>query len=80
MDKNGTSFVQGEDVQAEAKTVVKSKLKYPPLPEEPGHTDGTVCRVAIRFPDGNRGQRKFLRADPIQVYFFCLRFVFFSLL
>lgn len=76
MDKNGTSFVQDEDLQPEAqtdKTVVKSKLKYPPLPEEPGHTDGTVCRVAIRFPDGNRGQRKFLRADPIQLLWsFCL--------
>eukprot|EP00250_Pteridium_aquilinum_P000169 c10193_g1_i1 orf=233-1615(-) len=76
MDKNGTSFMHGDDVQAEVqtdKTISKSNLRYPPLPEEPGHTDGTVCRVAIRFPDGNRGHRKFLRSDPIQLLWsFCL--------
>lgn len=74
LDKNGTSMMQGEDVQAEAHTeaVVKPKHNYLPLPEEPGHTDGNVCRVAIRFPDGNRGQRKFFRSDPIQLLWsFC---------
>jgi hypothetical protein len=40
---------------------------YPPLPDEPLQADATVCRVAVRFPDGSRGQRRFFRADPIQV-------------
>ena len=43
------------------------KRTYPPLPDEPLQADATVCRVAVRFPDGSRGQRRFFRADPIQV-------------
>lgn len=75
-DKNGNISTAGsEDVQAETqqdKTASEFKLRCPTLPEEPGHTDATVCRVAVRFPDGSRGQRRFLRSDPIQVLWsFC---------
>ncbi|KAI5061027.1 hypothetical protein GOP47_0023532 [Adiantum capillus-veneris] len=76
VDKNGNSSTHCEDVQTETqheKTATEFKLLCPPLPEEPGQTDGTVCRVAVRFPDGSRVHRRFFRSDPIQVLWsFCL--------
>lgn len=43
------------------------KPSYPPLPEEPKGDRNLLCRVAIRFPDGRRLQRNFLRTDSIKV-------------
>ena len=34
---------------------------YPTLPEEPGIKTLGACRVGIRFPDGSRGHRRFLK-------------------
>lgn len=72
LDKNSIVFSQDGDMPTD-KSITHSKQSYPPLPEEPPHTDATICRVAVRFPDGNRGQRRFLRSDPIQLLWsFCL--------
>ncbi|KAG6537059.1 hypothetical protein ZIOFF_002137 [Zingiber officinale] len=47
------------------------KLTYPPLLEEPQGSKG-LCRVAIRFPNGCRLQRKFLLTDSIKLLWsFC---------
>lgn len=40
---------------------------YPTLPEEPKAEKNLLCRVGVRFPDGHRVQRNFLRSDSIQV-------------
>lgn len=54
-----------EDVQEPA---------YPSLIAEPQGSKEVICRVAIRFPDGRRLQRNFLRSDPVKVLnFFVLR-------
>eukprot|EP00897_Mesotaenium_endlicherianum_P006477 jgi/Mesen1/5858/ME000298S05123 len=37
-----------------------------PLPEEPEASNPLACRVAVRFPDGRRGQRRFLQSDPVK--------------
>lgn len=50
-----------DDVQEE------KNPSYPPLPEEPKGDRNLLCRVAIRFPDGRRLQRNFLRTDSIKV-------------
>ncbi|KAF8094693.1 hypothetical protein N665_0355s0006 [Sinapis alba] len=44
-------------------------LEFPGLTEEPkGDCDKSlVCSVCIRFPDGRRKQRKFLKSEPIQL-------------
>lgn len=57
----------------EEKHLIK-KPSYPSLPEEPKGDRTLLCRVAIRFPDGRRLQRNFLRTDSIKVklYFFFL--------
>lgn len=48
------------------------KPSYPPLPEEPRGDRNLLCRVAIRFPDGRRLQRNFLRTDSIKLLWsFC---------
>ncbi|KAJ8564825.1 hypothetical protein K7X08_001285 [Anisodus acutangulus] len=48
------------------------KPSYPPLPEEPKGDRNLLCRVAIRFPDGHRLQRNFLRTDSIKLLWsFC---------
>ncbi|XP_060184362.1 plant UBX domain-containing protein 7 [Lycium barbarum] len=45
---------------------------YSPLPEEPKGDKNLLCRVAIRFPDGRRLQRNFLRTDSIKLLWsFC---------
>lgn len=59
------------DEQPREDTVVAEVPKptaYPELPDEPPESrDPTVCRVGIRFPTGGRGQRRFLKTDPIKV-------------
>lgn len=50
----------------EEKHLIK-KPSYPPLPEESKGDRALLCRVAIRFPDGRRLQRNFLRSDSIKV-------------
>lgn len=48
------------------------KPSYPPLPEERKGDRNLFCRVAIRFPDGRRLQRNFLRTDSIKLLWsFC---------
>lgn len=55
-----------DDVQEE------KNPSYPPLPEEPKGDRNLLCRVAIRFPDGRRLQRNFLRTDSIKLLWsFC---------
>ncbi|KAK9063833.1 hypothetical protein SSX86_017705 [Deinandra increscens subsp. villosa] len=50
----------------------KEKHNYLALPEEPKGDKSLLCRVGIRFPDGSRVQRNFLRSDPIQLLWsFC---------
>jgi len=51
---------------------VKRQLLLP-LPEEPQDVKGlNICRVCIRFPNGQRVQRRFLHTDPIQLLWsFC---------
>ncbi|KAF8089143.1 hypothetical protein N665_0516s0001 [Sinapis alba] len=49
-------------------------LDFPGLTEEPkGDCDTSlVCSVCIRFPDGRRKERKFLKSEPIQLLWsFC---------
>uniref|UniRef100_A0A7S0NBM9 UBX domain-containing protein n=1 Tax=Chlamydomonas leiostraca TaxID=1034604 RepID=A0A7S0NBM9_9CHLO len=36
------------------------------LPAEPGSSDAGACRVAIRWPSGERTQRSFLKTDTVQ--------------
>ncbi|OIT35666.1 PREDICTED: plant UBX domain-containing protein 7 [Nicotiana attenuata] len=55
----------------EEKHLIK-KPSYPPLSEEPKGDRTLLCRVAIRFPDGRRLQRNFLRSDSIKLLWsFC---------
>lgn len=69
-DRNVECLADGPILPKE--TVTDAKRNHPVLPEEPQLTDATVCRVAVRFPDGKRGQRRFLRSDPIQLLWsFC---------
>ncbi|CAH2079286.1 unnamed protein product [Thlaspi arvense] len=49
-------------------------LGFPALTEEPkGDCDRSiVCSLCVRFPDGRRKQRKFLKSEPIQLLWsFC---------
>ncbi|KAG2325897.1 hypothetical protein Bca52824_008625 [Brassica carinata] len=49
-------------------------LEFPVLTEEPkGDCDrNLVCSVCVRFPDGRRKQRRFLKSEPIQLLWsFC---------
>ncbi|XP_010253434.1 PREDICTED: plant UBX domain-containing protein 7-like [Nelumbo nucifera] len=56
----------------ETETSLIEKTIYPPLPGEPKCEKSLLCRVAVRFPDGRRVQRNFLRKDPIQLLWsFC---------
>ncbi|CAM6129255.1 unnamed protein product [Calypogeia fissa] len=41
------------------------RREFPILLEEPP-AGAPSCRVAVRFPDGRRAQRRFLQSDPIQ--------------
>ena len=43
-----------------AMEVIKPNV-YPTLPEEPGTKNPGARRVGIRFPDGSRGHRRFLK-------------------
>eukprot|EP00244_Chara_vulgaris_P003548 TRINITY_DN1657_c0_g2_i2.p1 TRINITY_DN1657_c0_g2~~TRINITY_DN1657_c0_g2_i2.p1 ORF type:complete len:355 (-),score=61.60 TRINITY_DN1657_c0_g2_i2:852-1916(-) len=38
-----------------------------PLPEEPPAGDPMACRIALRFPDGRRGQRRFRLSDSVKL-------------
>lgn len=69
--------VASKETNEAASDVVKEenlikKPSYPPLPEEPKGDRNLLCRVAIRFPDGRRLQRNFLRTDSIKLLWsFC---------
>ena len=61
-----------QEQQQQLKDVLKSE--YPDLPDEPeGDNKGeNICRVGVRFPDGKRAMRKFLKTDPLQLLWsFC---------
>uniref|UniRef100_A0A0D6QY36 UBX domain-containing protein n=1 Tax=Araucaria cunninghamii TaxID=56994 RepID=A0A0D6QY36_ARACU len=61
-----------DDQEATAVPSQKVKREYPSLPEEPQGDKEVICRVGVRFPDGKRVQRRFLRKDPIQLLWsFC---------
>ncbi|XP_050234412.1 plant UBX domain-containing protein 7 [Mercurialis annua] len=49
------------------KSCLVNKPVYPPLPEEPKGDRSLLCRVGVRFPDGRRVQRNFLKTDPLQL-------------
>ncbi|CAN4090407.1 unnamed protein product [Withania somnifera] len=62
--------IEASDVVKEEQLI--KKPSYPPLPEEPKGDRNLLCRVAIRFPDGRRLQRNFLRTDSIKLLWsFC---------
>ncbi|XP_022873238.1 plant UBX domain-containing protein 7 [Olea europaea var. sylvestris] len=61
-----------EAISEKKETCLMKKPAYPPLPEEPKGDRNLLCRVGVRFPDGRRVQRNFLRTDPIQVIVFLL--------
>ncbi|ONK71168.1 uncharacterized protein A4U43_C04F5510 [Asparagus officinalis] len=49
---------------------------YPSLIAEPQGSKEVICTVAIRFPDGRRLQRNFLRSDPVKLLWpFCYSLV-----
>ncbi|KAI3969089.1 hypothetical protein MKW92_000450 [Papaver armeniacum] len=53
-------------------TSSSKKVAYPDLPEEPKVEKTLLCRVGVRFPDGRRLQRNFLKTDPLQLLWsFC---------
>ncbi|KAI3972476.1 hypothetical protein MKW92_004647 [Papaver armeniacum] len=52
---------------AEPVTSSSKKVIYPDLPEEPKVEKALLCRVGVRFPDGRRLQRNFLKTDPLQL-------------
>ncbi|CAA2954874.1 plant UBX domain-containing 7 isoform X1 [Olea europaea subsp. europaea] len=59
-------------ISEKKETCLVKKPAYPPLPEEPKGDRNLLCRVGVRFPDGHRVQRNFLRTDPIQLLWsFC---------
>ncbi|CAA3000419.1 plant UBX domain-containing 7 [Olea europaea subsp. europaea] len=61
-----------EAISEKKETCLMKKPAYPPLPEEPKGDRNLLCRVGVRFPDGRRVQRNFLRTDPIQLLWsFC---------
>lgn len=68
-DTSGVDSKDKDDVvtQKEKEASSTEKPAYLPLPEEPKGDRNLICRVGIRFPDGRRVQRNFLRTDPIQV-------------
>lgn len=66
----GPEFEKAAEVKQEEETC----LRYPDLTEEPkGDCDRSlVCSLCVRFPDGRRKQRKFLKTEPIQLLWsFC---------
>ena len=66
MEESG-SFSSGQaGSDSTAVEVIKPDV-YPTLPEEPDTKTPGACRVGIRFPDGSRGHRRFLKTDPIKV-------------
>ncbi|KAJ7524206.1 hypothetical protein O6H91_18G082500 [Diphasiastrum complanatum] len=62
----------GNLFQEDATVKNVQRPSFPVLPEEPNADYPGVCRVGVRFPDGKRGQRRFLRSDPIKfLWSFC---------
>ncbi|KAL0867291.1 hypothetical protein Bca101_046409 [Brassica carinata] len=65
----GLEFENSAEVKQDATFLV-----FPDLTEEPeGDCDkSVVCSLCVRFPDGRRKQRKFLKSEPIQLLWsFC---------
>ncbi|OWM77230.1 plant UBX domain-containing protein 7 [Punica granatum] len=69
---SGAATEEGNGTTKEEETCSSNKPEFPPLLEEPKVDRSLLCRVAVRFPDGRRAQRNFLRTDPIQLLWsFC---------
>ncbi|KAH0928819.1 hypothetical protein HID58_014546 [Brassica napus] len=65
----GPEFEKSAEVKQE-----ETCVEFPDLTEEPkGDCDKSlVCSLCVRFPDGRRKQRKFLKTEPIQLLWsFC---------
>ncbi|WCJ33737.1 UBX domain-containing protein [Euphorbia peplus] len=66
-DSAGSSIADKEE-----ETCTTEKPEYPLLPEEPRGDKSLICRVGLRFPDGRKIQRNFLKTEPIQLLWsFC---------
>ncbi|CAN0890993.1 Plant UBX domain-containing protein 7 [Linum grandiflorum] len=60
------------ETKKDKETSPSMKTQYPPLPEEPKGDRSILCKVGLRFPDGRRVQRNFLKTDPVQLLWsFC---------
>ncbi|KAG7542997.1 UBA-like superfamily [Arabidopsis thaliana x Arabidopsis arenosa] len=65
----GDEYEDSDEVKEE-----ETCLVFPVLTEEPkGECDrSVVCSLCVRFPDGRRKQRRFLKSEPIQLLWsFC---------
>ncbi|KAL0867293.1 hypothetical protein Bca101_046411 [Brassica carinata] len=65
----GPGFEESVEVEEEG-----NGLEFPDLTEEPqGDSDRSlVCNLCVRFPDGRRRQRRFLKSEPVQLLWsFC---------
>ncbi|XP_058106664.1 plant UBX domain-containing protein 7-like [Magnolia sinica] len=81
LNKNDTEFNNEEETglnkkedNNEEETLLNKKEDrvYPHLAEEPKTSEGNVCRIALRFPDGRRLKRNFLLTDSIKLLWsFC---------
>ncbi|CAN8275246.1 unnamed protein product [Cochlearia groenlandica] len=64
----------GEEFQEAMEEEETCLYKFPDLTEEPkGDCDRSlVCSICLRFPNGTRKQRKFLKTEPVQLLWsFC---------
>ncbi|CAN8324453.1 unnamed protein product [Cochlearia groenlandica] len=65
----------GEEFEEEdACSSKETWLEYPDLTEEPNEDcdRNIVCGICVRFPDGRRKQRRFLKTEPVQLLWsFC---------
>ena len=60
------------DIKEDDQEKVVKPHDYPILPDEPQGDRVNICRVAVRFPDGKRLQRRFLHTDSLQLLWsFC---------
>ncbi|XP_024004916.1 putative plant UBX domain-containing protein 14 [Eutrema salsugineum] len=70
----GPEFEEPAEVEEEEEEEEETCLQFPDLTEEPkGDCDRSiVCSLCVRFPDGRRKQRRFLKSEPVQLLWsFC---------
>ncbi|XP_065856577.1 plant UBX domain-containing protein 7 isoform X2 [Euphorbia lathyris] len=72
LNRTASDSAGSSNADKEEETCTPEKPTYPLLPEEPRGDKSLICRVGLRFPDGRRMQRNFLKTDPIQLLWsFC---------